>query len=179
MIIEFFVYGIILGAVLTFVIQKARNSFIEYNKFVRPLLKFIKSPLSNYSFIQRTNYFVQLSYQKYVIYLDLNKQEINIFDDQENLIVFRTKSNGKLIEHLYERFVNGFDKEINKDVVNINGVIVSPHLIPKDIAEEESINIETYEYIPTVDEILDKINRLGIENLTKQELEILRNKSKD
>jgi hypothetical protein len=57
----------------------------------------------------------------------------------------------------------------------MSGKVFSNNLIPKD--EDGDDFLEAYESVPTIDDILDKINQVGIENLTKKERDILKGSS--
>jgi hypothetical protein len=173
--------GFILGILVGIIIHTIVSSFIKYlatySIYVKPLDQFKNLPLSEWKFIQRINQYFVFSVGKFVVYGKLNKKELTFFEDNTAKII-TLKENKKIIEHIYDRLVKGFNKEIFEDIKDLGGgAVISNNIIPTD--DEGKKVIETYEHTPTIDEILDKINDIGIENLTKQEKDILGNYGRD
>ena len=168
-----FILGSIFGVFLIITIKKIINLRSDYISYYERLDEFILLPISEYTFVSRTNHFVKIVYNNYSFYVDLLKDELNIFYDEE-LMIYKTGDNDKKLEHLFERFNVGFDYDIYHNITIINNTIISNNIINFDI-NPESENIETIEYIPSMDEILDKISKYGIDNLTQTDLDILKN----
>ena len=142
-------------------------------------------------FINRVNYnaVFKLETQKFgnfdlVIFLD--KNEIHFMRDQKMVY---TSTNGLIDQEFVENLiskVNHTYKDMN-DIISLGGNIIDKKTISqmtrkleikKDIKEYNEINEETSELELTLDDILDKINEVGLDGLTKEELNFLNNHSK-
>ena len=166
----YFIIGSIFGISLTVSISLIFNYINDYNKYVKPLDTFIETPLSRLTFIQRFNNFFSLKLGEYIIYGNLDKKEITIFIGDKAWLV-TTDLNKRRMDYIYNRLCDGFHNDIFVNITKLNENIISNNLMSID-KEGDSV-IETYDEVPTVDEILDKISEMGIENLTKQEKDIL------
>ena len=179
MIILYFLMGTIFGAILLYSMKDILTNRTEYTISYKGLDLFIDTPLNNYTFVSRTNHFIKIVMGNYVLYLDLNKKELNIFSENENssqeLLIFTSDLNRSKIQYLFERLREGFHYDIYVNVTIINDSIISKNILNNNISEEdqENLNLNLTEYSPSLDEILDKINKHGIENLTQSDLDIL------
>ena len=130
-----------------------------------------------------------------IVYL-MDKEIVCIY--KENKCCYTSENinkeyNEKIMNKIHEKYGN----EIN-DVVDVLGVIISKSELEKNLKEFEKkypnmdlslLNnksemsdiekiIEDNDKKLDIDTILDKINKVGIENLTKEELHFLKNESK-
>ena len=174
--IELFIFGTIFGITITICGSLIYSLEQEHIMFVKPLNTFIDKPLSEWSFIQRVGDIVQISVSEYTVNCNLDDKSVSIFEGTKATII-ETKLNSKKLKHIYDRVERGFSKEIFTDVVDINGVFLSNNIIPQD--PEGNTIVETYEHTPTMDDILDKISKVGLDNLTQREKEILKKYGED
>ena len=98
----------------------------------------------------------------------------------EECIASSRQISKKISDSIIKYINENFNKEINEDIVDVGGYLVSPSYIEeinsKYIDEEEyEYYEEEYEETLNLDDILDKINKDGIKSLTQDELEFLNN----
>lgn len=171
-----FLLGAIFGSTLitvTYRIIEVRN---KYNRIIKPIYKFLEIPINEIKFESRKGHLVTLLYDKYIIYLSLDKGEIYISEKGEILYV-TDKLNEVECNYLYNKLYKSFDTEINVNVVEYNGITLSNNiLIPK---EKNVVDIEIDNYVPELDDILDKISQHGMDSLTQVEIDILKEVSGD
>lgn len=174
-----FILGIIFGMFVLSFIKSAYNKYITYKGLVKPIDKYIDAKISDYTFVERRASLVKIEYSTdcYIL-ITINTVSISIFIDDE-LSIYTIDDNKKKMQYLLDRLLNGFYDEIYTNVVEVGGNVFSENLVTfiddndDDIADETDIEYKVSSYIPTVDDILDKINRSGIDSLTKRELNIL------
>lgn len=127
-----------------------------------------------------------------IIYL-IDKSDIVIFKD-EVCISSSKDVNSETIEEIISLLNRHFSNDIN-EVVNVMGVLLSKSEFERmsglnvndiknslGLSEQPSEIDKIYEENQLkfdIDEILDRINLVGIKNLTRAELEFLKNYSKD
>lgn len=127
-----------------------------------------------------------------ILYL-IDKSDIVIFKDE--VCIFSSKDvNSETIEEIISLLNRHFSNDIN-EVVNVMGVLLSKSEFERmsglnvndiknnlGLSEKPSEIDKIYEENQLkfdIDEILDRINLVGIKNLTRAELEFLKNYSKD
>lgn len=168
-----FLVGITLGIILSGVYRILYNVHNTHNTLIKPLDMFIDMDISELEFIERRNTLVKLKYSNNCdLVIMIDKGSVNIFVD-DVLIVYSVDENEKRMEHLFNKLMNGFYDEVYLNVTEIGGNIYSNNLIvelPEEVGDEYK---EVESYKPSVDDILDKINRTGLSSLTKLELNIL------
>jgi len=141
---------------------------------------------SKLKFGQRVHTYVQIKTENYLLVYMMDKQELALFKGEE-YIANSTQINPDISEKIIDFIKNKFDKEINDDVVEVGGYLVSQSYIDEvnsqykttyeyEIIDEE-IEEEYEEYL-NLDDILDKINISGINSLTNKEREFLNNYGK-
>ena len=85
----------------------------------------------------------------------------------------------KISDSIIKYIDENFNKEINEDIVDVGGYLVSPSYIEEvnsNFNEEEYEEYEEeYEKTLNLDDILDKINKEGLKSLTQDELDFLNN----
>jgi hypothetical protein len=116
----------------------------------------------------------------------MDKQELALFKGEE-YIANSTQINPDISEKIIDFIKNKFDKEINDDVVEVGGYLVSQSYIDEVNSQYKTTNEyeiideeieEEYEEYLNLDDILDKINISGINSLTNKEREFLNNYGK-
>jgi len=127
-----------------------------------------------------------------ILYL-IDKSDVVIFKDE--VCIFSSKDvNSETIEEIISLLNRHFSNDIN-EVVNVMGVLLSKSEFERmsglnvndiknslGLSEQPSEIDKIYEENQLkfdIDEILDRINLVGIKNLTSAELEFLKNYSKD
>tara|TARA_R110000772_G_scaffold20466_2_gene56730 strand:- start:49264 stop:49815 length:552 start_codon:yes stop_codon:yes gene_type:complete len=179
-----FIFGILLGIYLLGAFNIMKNVNKTYKALIKPLDKYINSNISNFTFIERKNIMVKLNFDKeYYLILMLDTNSVNVFKNDE-LVLYNVKENKTKMKYLFDKLVNGFNDNIYRNITEVNGNVFSNNLLIKE-NKEKNININGKEYLnkskwdidnihtPTIDDILDKINKTGVESLTKIELKIL------
>ena len=194
-----FLLGFIFGKVIEEIKKKLKNKSIikkcikQFNELYDKLEK------SELIFNSRVNNTVMLDTHLLdyefvnIIYL-MDKEIVCIFKDNQCIYtsdILDIEFNKKLLDKIHENYGN----EIN-DVVDILGVTISKEelnnklkdfenfnpnldltmLNKKEISEVEKI-VEENEEKFELDSILDKINEIGIEKISKEELDFLNNQS--
>lgn len=178
MIILYFLLGTIFGSVLFYSVKSMLTNKTEYTISHKGLDLFIESPLSDYTFVSRTNHFIKIVLGDQILYLDLTKKELNIFNengDSQELLIYTSDLNRSKMKYLFERLREGFHYDIYINVTVINDSVISNNILNNNITEieKENLDLNLTEQQPSLDEVLDKINKHGIENLTQSDLDIL------
>ena len=168
---------------ILFSIEKKEKK--EKSKIEDLFLKILENK-AKLKFGQRVHTYVQIKIENYLLVYMMDKQELTLFKG-EDYIANSTQINPDISEKIIDFIKNKFDKEINDDVVEVGGYLVSQSYIDEvnsqyettneyDISDEE-IEDEYEEYL-NLDDILDKINSSGINSLTNEEREFLNNYGK-
>lgn len=157
--------------------RKSKKYFLDlYNNTA--LIKFIKR-INNYAYFEFRNW--------EVIFI-IDRQEIQIFEKECCLATSSIFKNDKLINDLINHIKTFWGVDI-ENVIKVNDIIVSKNFIEEQVREQRKM-ISNMFNIPfvidekekeiefTVDSILDKINLVGYNGLTKEEQEFLKNASK-
>jgi hypothetical protein len=175
---------------------KLNNTKLEYNSMFNELSKSIG--FSSLSFISRVNNSIFFKFKSskgvYDVILNIDINQINII--QNNKVIFgsddllqnkRIVDSNKISNIIYDIQIE--IPEVN-DVVAVSGGIIDRKTYNKtisDIKEDldiknsnktENIKIPHDETTLNLDDILDKINEVGIEGLTEDEKIFLKNQSK-
>lgn len=196
--ISIFLIAFLLGnlfnmKLLSFLENKKKKKIISYqtNKYKEVLSKIINKKVRFVSRINDVAYFkMNLNdYGKVDIFYFLSKKDIAIFQGEKCLLT-SNNVNKTIIEDITKNIDLVYTNKIN-DVVNIMGFI----MYKKDFEKTFNISIDDLEKSMQIqqdksdidgvvkenqnkfdiDEILDKINKVGIDNLTKEELNFLNN----
>lgn len=168
--------GISVGIKFILYVQKLHIKKIEKN--IEDFFNTILLNLPKISFIKRLNNYVYLRYNSWDIIYLLDKKTISLFDKENCFATSSQIPNSKVIEALKSKIDQTWYSEIN-NTVTISGSIFSKNIISEyNLAADpvmEKIknqeNIESY----SIDDILDKINKVGFENLTQSEKDFLKN----
>lgn len=154
---------------------------------IEDVFKNILDNINKVSFTKRINQYVYLKFEKFEIIFNLNNKEIHIFQEEKCIYTSNQLIENHVIRTLQDKILSVWDKDIN-DVININNAIVSVNVMKKEFREMgvmeediDSILSERYEKEEiefNLDDILDKINQVGYNNLTDEEKDFLKNVSK-
>lgn len=168
-----FLIGLVLGIKLVFYSIKQKE--IEEISKNESIFKNILKNKSSLKFIQRVHDYVQLNTSdNYILYYMIESKEFSIFDGNKYIA-----DSSKIKESIKNKLIiyinKNFNEEININVSNIGGYIISNNYISSFIGDNYTIkSIDTDEVIDiNLDEVLDKINKTGISSLSKDELEFL------
>lgn len=174
-----FILGIILGIILLGVFRVSYQVYQAYTTLNKPLDLFINSDISKFTFVDRRNTLVKIQYNEscYLAIL-IDTKSVNIFMD-DKLVIYLSDENRKKMIYLFDKLMDGFYTEIYTDIVTLNGNVFSNNLFIKDKEYtedfDESMKIKILNpFTPTIDDILDKINKTGMGSLTSKELNILK-----
>ncbi len=184
-------FGILIGVFLYFIYTKFVHFLNIQTYFKKPLEALNNRDLSIFQFLYRQGNYVTLSYdEKNIIYLNLNNQTITVY---KNDVYYFGTHQELLTEYtiFYNKLINKFQKEIYVDIVKINNIEYSRNSFSEEMLEYlKSVNYEInfFNDVPksfkeetnnilTIDAILDKINKSGMESLTEKEKDFLKNNS--
>jgi hypothetical protein len=200
-LIIMFILGFLYAKLVESVKQKLKNKRLladGFNQF-KEILENIKK--GHAVFVSRVNQTIMIDtkLKKYdivnIVYL-MDKRIVCIFKENKCIYtsdIIDNELNDTIISNIHEQY----GKEID-DVVEVLGVTISREELETKIKDFEIINkninfdlnpfkkessdiekiIEENEERFEVDSILDKINKLGMEKITKEELEFLKTQSK-
>jgi len=194
-----FISGLLIGGLITYVflhlINRSKNkSILEDNKnqFIQ-ILKNIKSGKTKFKSRVNNTIYIETSLNDYgnvgLVYL-MDRQDIAIFKD-EKCIYTSNLIDSSLVNEITKAIDTKHNKDIN-DVIEVLGFVFSREDFEKsfnvnikelknNIKKEESdieriVNKNKKKF--DIDEILDKISKVGIENLTEEEKQFLKNYNK-
>lgn len=164
-----FVLGLVFGAVAVIVSISINVNKSEYKKYILPYKKLIEDHISNFTFTTRVANLVYFQHKDYNIVLNLKDKEVYLY--QDNAIVSTLfKENTQEVGHLYTILETAYHTDIYINVMTAsNGVVMSIPSEKKNEKKEEEV------YYPSIDEILDKISKDGVDSLSEIELDILKN----
>jgi len=133
--------------------------------------------IKSIQFGQRVHHYVQFKTESYLLVYILDKKELSLFQG-ENCIASSNQIDKNISDSIIKYIDENFNKEINEDIVDVGGYLVSPSYIEEvnsHYTDEEYDDYEEVEEELNLDDILDKINKEGIKSLTKDELDFLNN----
>ena len=134
--------------------------------------------IKSIQFGQRVHQYVQFKTESYLLVYILDKKELSLFQG-ENCIASSSQIDKNISDSIIKYIDENFNKEINEDIVDVGGYLVSPSYIEEVNShyadEEEYDDYEEVEEELNLDDILDKINKEGIKSLTQDELDFLNN----
>jgi hypothetical protein len=194
-----FISGLLIGGLITYVIlnliSRSKNkSILEDNKnqFIQ-ILKNIKSGKTKFKSRVNNTIYIETNLNDYgnvgIVYL-MDKQDVAIFKDEKCIYTSNLIDND-LVNEITKAIELKHNKDIN-DVIEVLGFVFSREDFEKsfnvnikemknNIKKEESdiekiVNKNKKRF--DIDEILDKISKVGIENLTEEEKQFLNNYNK-
>jgi len=192
--------GIILGTCLGISLRKFLIKWKNYkeiknlNDNYNLIIKKIKN--KNSRFLARINNTVYLSitmpnYGRVDLLYLLDEKEVLLYSEGK-CILDSTKAKRSIIDDVINNIEDRHSQKIN-DVINIFGYVISKYNFEKmfkintnnidnfNIFLKPNNEVDKTESITTtfdIDDILDKINKVGIDNLTKEEKDFLTNYNK-
>ena len=194
-----FISGLLIGCLITYIlsnlISRSKNKSIlkdNINQFIQ-ILKNIKSDKTKFKSRVNNTIYIETNLSDYgdvgLVCL-LDKKDISIFKD-EKCIYTSNLINSDLINEITKAIELKHNKDIN-DVVEILGFVFSREDFEKSFnvnikeikngVKKEESDIEKIlkknKKRFDIDEILDKIGKVGIENLTEEEKQFLNNYNK-
>jgi hypothetical protein len=194
-----FISGLLIGCLITYIllnlISRSKNKSIlkdNINQFIQ-ILKNIKSDKTKFKSRVNNTIYIETNLSDYgdvgLVCL-LDKKDISIFKD-EKCIYTSNLINSDLINEITKAIELKHNKDIN-DVVEILGFVFSREDFEKSFnvnikeikngVKKEESDIEKIlkknKKRFDIDEILDKISKVGIENLTEEEKQFLNNYNK-
>lgn len=194
-----FISGLLIGCLITYIllnlISRSKNKSIlkdNINQFIQ-VLKNIKSGKTKFKSRVNNTIYIETNLNDYgnvgLVYL-MDKQDVAIFKD-EKCIYTSNLIDSDLVNEITKAIELKHNKDIN-DVVEILGFVFSREDFEKsfnvnikeiknDVKKEESDIekiIKKNKKRFDIDEILDKISKVGIENLTEEEKKFLNNYNK-
>ena len=168
--------GIVIGFYtgVKWVFYQTKKVSDDIKKGIEKIFIDIKSNIKTMTFKQRIHQFSHFNLGKYTIVYIMDKKEIAIFEE-ETCVAISNQLDSKIPNDIIKFIDEHFTKEINDDVINVQGYIVSKNFIkkmeePSDISKIIESNKTKY----SLDDILDKISSNGINKLTKEEQEFLK-----
>lgn len=184
----FFIIGIIIGVgigvlCMMFIKDKSLNS---YKKGIENLFDNILSNFDKLVFTKRINKYAYFTYETWEIIYQLDNKSIHVFSKEECLATSKQIIGSIVVDKLLKNIDKSWGKDIN------NTIIIDTNEVSVNFVEEQRKKIKSVDVDPvldriekennlpyfTIDEILDKINKVGYINLTKEEKDFLNNASK-
>ena len=194
-----FMIGLIIGCLITYIlsnlISRSKNKSIlkdNINQFIQ-ILKNIKSDKTKFKSRVNNTIYIETNLSDYgdvgLVCL-LDKKDISIFKD-EKCIYTSNLINSDLVNEITKEIELKHNKDIN-DVIEILGFVFSREDFEKSFnvnikeikngVKKEESDIEKIlkknKKRFDIDEILDKISKIGIDNLTEEEKQFLNNYNK-
>ena len=141
------------------------------NKEVEDLYLKILKDKENLLFVKRINNFVYFLYKEYNLIYYIEKREIIIYINDDTV-----GSTSQISTEVADKFINTviyyFNYYINKNILVSNGTILSMNIVMQQNINQEPDIIKKE---LSIDDILDKISKHGMESLTPEEKNYLDN----
>jgi len=171
------------------IISYSSNKIKNQKKIIEKIFLDILNNCTKIQFSKRINKYVYFKYEKLEIIYLIDKKSLTIFEKDQCIATSISIPDSKVIEDLIKYLKTKWKSDINNIVVIDNNVF-SVNFIEEQKAQIslksslkyddpllnqiESNNINNF----TIDDILDKINKVGYKNLTSSEIDFLNNASK-
>ena len=183
-----FIAGLIIGMYSFWLIEsyfKIKNDKDLQKKFEAPFRDILNN-LNLIFFNRRIGHFIYIDYKlsnldpkisnDYIILINIESRGVYLMQNDQCITATTYIKNNEFCNNLYTSLVKKFKKEI-ADVVIIDNNPVSRKLAMQGLMGlQESVIEKTKEKSElTIDEVLDRINQVGVENLSKEEKEFLKN----
>lgn len=178
-----FFLGVCFGSIISLgfvVLDLKREKRRNYNKNTNFFKKIYSSLISTGQFVSRVNDNVDISIlfdgkPHNLIYI-MDKSEIAIFLGKECLSISSAIDvNRGVVDNIISEISSRWGKKI-RSVVNVNGSIIDSityKRITSNFSSDEETNLVTNKNTFDLDDILDKINQVGYDNLSDGEKEFL------
>lgn len=174
------IFGFSLGISFVYLVEFLRNKK-TYLK-VEEQFKYILDNFSRVLFNKRINQYVYLKFDDHELIYILDTKEIHIFNKEKCIYTSNQILGSKVISNLESEIVKRWGIDIN-NVISINNSIVSVNLVKTELKKlgtndyDLDTLLSSYKVEYNLDDILDKINQIGYDNLTNEEKEFLKNVS--
>lgn len=184
----YLVVGIIIGFTLAvFFLNHIRNKKMrKYEQSIENMFLLILSNFDKLIFTKRINRYAYFIYESWEIIYQLDDKSIHVFSKEKCLATSNQLNGSSVIDKLLSNIDNSWGNDIN------NTIIIDSNEVSINFVEEQRKKIQSTFIDPilakiekenkisyfTVDEILDKINKVGYNNLTQEEKDFLNNASK-
>jgi hypothetical protein len=159
---------------------QARKKNEQQKKEIEDIFISVKNNIKKVKFKQRVQNYVHLKSGNYTVVYILDKKELAIFEKDICIAISSQITESKVPKEIMEIIENKFHKDIHLNILQLGNYIISQNVLGlemKFIDETgEIIDDKTISF--DLDTILDKINKSGINSLTKEEQEYLNNLSK-
>ena len=142
------------------------------NKEVEDIYQKILKDKDNLLFVKRINNFVYFLYKEYNLIYYIEKREINIYIN-DDLVGSTSQISTDVADKFISTVIYYFNYYINENIIVSNGTILSMNIV----MQQQNVNQEQ-EIIKkelSLDDILDKISKHGMESLTPEEKNYLDN----
>lgn len=163
--------GFYLG--LKYVLYKQQQTHKKQLQEIENQFNVILDNKQEIKFKYRIHNFVHFKYKKLLLIYNMEKHDLSIFQKEECLYT-STTIKSEIPDKLINYLLSNFDKEIN-DVTLINGYYITNSYLKKkqkNNNELEKIKLANKKR-HNLDEILDKINKEGLNSLTETERQFL------
>ncbi len=179
------IIGILFGFSLgvRFVIIVNNNKLKKYNKSIENMFYTVLFNFDKLVSTKRINNYAYFKYENWEIIYQLSNKSIHLFDKEQCLATSNQLKKSNVIDRLLSNIDISWGKEIHNTVI-IDDNEVSINFIEdqrkKTITDPVLDRIEKENKVSyfTIDDILDKINKVGYNNLTNEEKDFLNNASK-
>jgi hypothetical protein len=154
----------------------------KFQKGIEDIFIDVKKNLKKIKFKQRIQNYVHLKSGKYTIVYILDKKELAVFE-KDACIAVSNQINSKVPEQLISFIETNFNDDIHKKIIQLGNYIVSDNLFKIQMCEMQfpnELGEVNYYQEPNLDldTILDKINKSGMQSLSKEEQDYLNNLGK-
>lgn len=169
---------------LRYAIILNNKKIVIYREGIENMFSLILSNFDKLIFVKRINKYAYFSYESWEIIYQLDNKTIHVFNKEECLATSKQLEGSTIVSTLLSNIDKSWSKDINNTIIideneiSINYIeeqrkkIQYTDPILTKIEKEKNVNVFT------IDDILDKINKVGYNNLTTEEKEFLKNASK-
>ena len=172
-------FGLYIGVQIVMYVKNKADK--DYKIGIESYFSTILLNLNEVSFSKRIAKLVYLRYKDWDIIFTLDKQTLNIFKGDDCVASSNQVGNSQVVLDIIKKIKSKWSSDIN-DIVIINDVEYSTKYIneyrEKNYPTDPILSKIESETHFDIDDILDKINKVGYNNLTESELEFLKNLSK-
>ena len=177
-----YVVGLAMGFFLgvKWIVHQERKATQSIKKKIEDIFINIKDNIQTMSFKQRIHQFAHFTIDKYTVVYIMDKKELAIFEGENCIAISNQLERSNIPIDIMKFIDDNFKKQINEEIINVNGYIVSKNFIKNMPVEKSDIDklIESNKSKLSLDEVLDKISHTGMEGLTTEEKEFLNNYGK-
>lgn len=169
------------------ILSYKKNKILKkYNDDIENMFSVILYTFERLTFVKRINKYAYFTYDLWEIIYQLDNRTIHIFNKEECLATSKninTSKGLKIIEDILTSIDKTWGKEINNTII-IDSNELSVNYVESQIKKAQmdpilaKIEKDSKIIHLTIDDVLDKINKVGYTNLTNEEKDFLKNASK-